>query len=52
MTNERPQGRSGPVLFIKKDWIDSEDLTAIGEEAKELVSDLDARRDTLKPLIP
>jgi hypothetical protein len=41
-----------PVLFIKKDWVDTDDVADIGEEAKELVADLDARCSALKPLIP
>jgi phosphatidylserine/phosphatidylglycerophosphate/cardiolipin synthase-like enzyme len=41
-----------PVLFVKNDWIDVKDVTTIGDEAKELVTDLNAKRKTMKPLIP
>jgi hypothetical protein len=41
-----------PVLFVKKDWVDVDDATVIGPEAKDLVASLNARRDDIKPLIP
>jgi len=44
--------RERPVLFVKEDWIDVVDVTAFGEEAKDLIADLDARRADLQPLMP
>jgi hypothetical protein len=41
-----------PVLFVKKDWVDLDDATVIGPEAKDLVAGLNARRNDIKPLIP
>jgi hypothetical protein len=41
-----------PVLFVRDDWLDRNNVTAIGEEAEELIRDLDARRDKLQPLMP
>jgi phosphatidylserine/phosphatidylglycerophosphate/cardiolipin synthase-like enzyme len=41
-----------PVLFVKNDWIDVADATIIGEEAKTLVADLDAKRSTMQALMP
>jgi hypothetical protein len=41
-----------PVLFVKDDWIDIDEVTTIGEEAKELVTVLDAKRSVMQPLMP
>jgi phosphatidylserine/phosphatidylglycerophosphate/cardiolipin synthase-like enzyme len=44
--------RERPVLFVKQDWIDKVDVTAIGAEAKDLIDGLDAKRRTVQPLMP
>ncbi|WP_275791450.1 trypsin-like peptidase domain-containing protein [Pararhizobium gei] len=41
-----------PVLFVRDDWLDIENVTTFGLEAEELVRDLNARRNILKPLMP
>lgn len=41
-----------PVLFVKNDWVDTVDATIVGDEAKSLVADLDAKRATMQPLMP
>jgi hypothetical protein len=41
-----------PVLFVRDDWIDTEQVTAIGQEAADLIRDLNAKRETMKPLMP
>ncbi|MFO1168591.1 MAG: phospholipase D-like domain-containing protein [Rhodoblastus sp.] len=41
-----------PVLFIRSDWIDRDEVTVIGDEADELIRDLDSRRAALQPLMP
>jgi hypothetical protein len=41
-----------PVLFVRDDWLDIKNVTTFGFEAEELVRDLNARRNTLKPLMP
>ena len=43
--------RERPVLFVKNDWIDRVDVTTIGDEAKDLVDQLDARRAIMQPLM-
>jgi hypothetical protein len=41
-----------PVLFVRHDWIDPVNVTKKGEEAEELVKDLETRRKTIEPLMP
>lgn len=41
-----------PVLFVTNDWLDVQNVTTFGLEAEEMVRDLNARRNTLKPLMP
>ena len=41
-----------PVLFVKNDWIDPVNVTKKGEEAEELVKDLETRRATIEPIMP
>lgn len=41
-----------PVLYIRKDWIDHENVTLLGAEAVELVDKLAAAEAKLKPLMP
>ena len=41
-----------PVLFVKNDWIDAVNVTKKGEEAEELVKDLETRRATIEPVMP
>jgi phosphatidylserine/phosphatidylglycerophosphate/cardiolipin synthase-like enzyme len=40
-----------PVLFVKDDWIDTEHVEAIGQEAEDLIKDLDAKRAIMQPLM-
>ena len=44
--------RERPVLFVQDDWINKSEVTADGEEAKELIAALDQSRDRLFPLMP
>jgi Trypsin-like peptidase domain len=44
--------RERPVLFVRNDWIDRVNVTLFGDEAKDLVSQLDSRRDIMQPLMP
>jgi hypothetical protein len=41
-----------PVLFVRDDWVDTEKVFAIGDEAKELIRDLNQQRQALQPLMP
>lgn len=41
-----------PVLFVKEDWLDTVNVTAIGVEAEELIRALDDEKQTLQPLMP
>ena len=41
-----------PVLFVKDDWIDTEQVALKGLEALELVEALGAAKETLLPVIP
>src|SRR4029079_4987205 len=41
-----------PVLFVKDDWIDIVNVTTFGDEAKDLVTDLNARGNAMQPIIP
>jgi phosphatidylserine/phosphatidylglycerophosphate/cardiolipin synthase-like enzyme/V8-like Glu-specific endopeptidase len=41
-----------PVLFVRDDWVDTENVFAAGDEAKEFIRDLNERRQTLAPLMP
>jgi phosphatidylserine/phosphatidylglycerophosphate/cardiolipin synthase-like enzyme len=44
--------RERPVLFVKQDWIDPNDTTTFGQEAKDLVASLDQQKAKLQPLMP
>src|SRR5262245_2268220 len=52
MVNETIVRRERPVLFVKDDWIDRDNVTILGVEAKQLVDELDARREVFRPLMP
>ncbi|MEY9419445.1 hypothetical protein ABIF69_005887 [Bradyrhizobium japonicum] len=41
-----------PVLFVRDDWVDTEKVFAVGDEAKELIRDLNQERKALQPLMP
>jgi hypothetical protein len=41
-----------PVLFIENDWIDVVNVTTLGEEAKDLITQLDTKRGILQPIMP
>ncbi|OWK22174.1 hypothetical protein AJ88_15670 [Mesorhizobium amorphae CCBAU 01583] len=40
------------MLFVTNDWLDLVNVRTFGLEAEELVNDLAARRDMLRPLMP
>ncbi len=44
--------RERPVLFVQKDWLNTTDVFADGEEAKALIKDLSAGESIIKPLMP
>ena len=44
--------RERPVLFVQDDWINKTEVTADGEEARELIAALDGSREKLSPLMP
>ena len=52
IVNETIVRRERPVLFVKDDWLDTVHVTAFGEEARDLISSLDAQRAVMKPIIP
>ncbi|MGV6875324.1 phospholipase D-like domain-containing protein [Pseudochelatococcus sp. B33] len=41
-----------PVLFVKDDWLDTDNVTAIGVEAEELIRALGDERRVLEPRMP
>lgn len=41
-----------PVLFVKNDWVDTENVTKKGPEAEDLVKGLDLSRGTIQPMVP
>ena len=41
-----------PVLFVKDNWLDVENVTAIGEEARDLITSLNGERRILEPFMP
>jgi V8-like Glu-specific endopeptidase len=52
LTMETIVNAERPVLFVQGDWINKTEVTLIGEEAQELVNDVDARKDVLQPIMP
>ena len=41
-----------PVLFVRNDWIDTINVSLNGEEAKDLVTELNKARAILEPIMP
>lgn len=44
--------RERPVLLVESDWINKAKALADGEEAKDLIAQVDARRELIEPLMP
>lgn len=44
--------RERPVLFVESDWINKAKVAADGEEARDLIAQVEARRELIEPLMP
>lgn len=52
MVLETIVSRQRPVLFVQDDWLNTDEVTVVGEEAKELIAAAVARKNLIAPLLP
>ncbi|HEY0331018.1 MAG TPA: phospholipase D-like domain-containing protein [Rhodopseudomonas sp.] len=52
VVNETIVREQRPVLFVRNDWIDTVEVSLDGDEARDLVTDLNASRTAVEPIMP